>query len=230
MSERFDLGNGEGADDLEEALRQLQRGGRPAETTPKADAEATDEETRAEARRRFEEQQEAERRKSREGIEGALGAIRKQQIAAAEAAPRRPWLTVFKWSAFALIGLALVVALVLALLPTPPPPPARSPEAAVQGFWESVISGDFEAATHYYPPMVDRYGSRKQAALSLESYFRSDPPVAVASIGQPEQVPDSEQLWVSYEVTNRSGRPRVGEAVVVYSSGEGTGYTVVSGI
>lgn len=230
MSERFDLGDGEGADDLEEALRQLQRGGRPGEKTPKADSEATDEEKRAEERRRFEEQQDSERREARDGIEDALTAIRARQVEAAEAAPRRPWLTVAKWSAFALIGAALVVALVRALLPAPPPPPALSPEAAVQGFWESAISGDFEAATYYYPPMVDRYGSRRQAALSLESYFRSDPPVAITSIGQVEQVPDSERLLVSYEVTYRSRRPRVGEAMVVYSEDEDTGYIVVSGI
>ena len=229
MSERFDLGDGEGRDDLEEALRQLQRGGRPGETTPKADSEATDEKKRAEERRRFEEQQDSERREAREGIEDALTAIRERQVEAAQAAPRRPWLTAVKWSAFALISVALVVALVLALLPAPPPPPARSPEAAVRGFWESVISGDFEAATYYYPPMVDRYGSRRQAALSLESHFRSDPPVAI-EVDQPEPVPDSEELLVSYEVTNRSRRPRVGEAVVVYSEDEDTGYIVLSGI
>lgn len=230
MSERFDLGDGEGTDDLEDALRQLQRRTQPAETTPKADSEATDEEKRAAERRRFEEQRDAERRESREGIEDALTAIRRQQAEAAKAAPRRPWLTAAKWSAFVLIGLALVLTLVLALLPAPPPPPARSPEGAVQGFWESVISGDFQAATYYYPPMVDRYGNRKQAALSLQSYFRSDPPVAISSIGQPEPVPDSEQFLVTYEVINRSRRPRVGEAVVVYSEGEETGYIVLSGI
>jgi hypothetical protein len=230
MSERFDLDDGEGRDDLEEALRHLQRGGRPGETTPKADSEAAEEEKREGERRRFEEQQDSERREAREGIEDALTAIRARQVEAAKAAPRRPWLTALKWSAFALIGVALVVTLVRALLPTPPPPPARSPEAAVQGFWESVISGDFEAAAYYYPPMVDRYGSRRQAALSLESYFKSDPPVAIASIGQAEPVPESEQLLVSYEVTNRSRRPRVGEAVVVYAEGEDTGYIVLYGI
>jgi len=100
MSERFDLGDGEGTDDLEEALRQLQRGGRPEETTPKADSDATDEGKRAEERRQFEKQQEAERRDAREGIEDALTAIRDRQVEAAQAAPRRPWLTALKWSAF----------------------------------------------------------------------------------------------------------------------------------
>jgi Sec-independent protein translocase protein TatA len=197
MPKRIDLDGGDSHDELEEALRQLQRPKR-TEARPREEVQ--------EAVREIAEQQKAEAK------------ARKERVA------RPPWLI------WALIGSVVLIAVVLAVIllrPEPLPPPAATAQEAVSGFWRSLIDGKYEAATVYYPSMVDKYGSRKQAAEKLREHFGDNPPVRISKVGEPEQVPDSTDTRVSYEVYLRSGSPRGGDAIV---SSEGGGYVIVAGI
>ncbi len=173
-------------------------------------------------------EREAEHRRSRQEIEGAVEAIREQQVAAERAAPkakRGPAL----WIALGVVVIALLGVAILALKPEPLPPPAYSPQAAVRGFWEQVAQGHYQGATVFYPGLVEKYGSRKQAALHLAHLFRDDPPTRVGVIGEPEQLPDTEDLRVSYEVWRRSGRPRTGEFIIRKAPGEDGSYIIITG-
>jgi hypothetical protein len=79
----------------------------------------------------------------------------------------------------------------------------------------------------YYPGLVDKYGSRQQAAVYLRQNFEADPPRNV-TVGEAEPLPETEDLRVSYEVWRRSGRPRTGEFIVRHSESTG-GYVIVAG-
>jgi hypothetical protein len=122
----------------------------------------------------------------------------------------------------------LIAAAVILVRPEPLPPPAATPQAAVKGFWETMAHGHYEGATVYYPALVDTYGSRRQAALHLREMFGDDPPVKV-SVGDPEELPESGDLRISYEVWRRSGRPRTGEFIVRQSDSAAAGYVIVYG-
>ena len=88
----------------------------------------------------------------------------------------------------------------------------------MRGFWAALVEENYEAATVHYPALVDRYGSRKQAALHLRDMFGSNPPIQVSSVGEPEALPESDDLRLSYEVFLRNGRPRTGEFIVRQAS------------
>lgn len=223
---RIDLGDDDAQDDLAEALRQLedQQKKRGAQAEPSAAPEEISEEDAA--RRRARQEQEAERQRSREEVQGAVEAIRERQVAE-RAAPRvRPGLA--RWIALGVIGAVLIAAAAVFLRPEPLPPPATTPQEAVEGFWESMAQGHYQGATVYYPALVENYGSRRQAALHLKQMFGDDPPVKV-SVGDPEELPDSGDLRVTYEVWRRSGRPRTGEFIVRHSGSSATGYVIIYG-
>jgi hypothetical protein len=201
MRRRIDLGGDGSQDDLEEALRQLQRPRKPTAEQPAAEVE--------EAVRELAEQQ-------------------KVAAAAKKPRPRRPaWLT---WGAVALVAVGAIGALFAFTRPEPPPPPAASAREAVSGFWRAMIAGKYEAAAFYCPAMVDKYGSRKQAGERLKEQFGSNPPVRLAKIGEPEELPDSSDVRVSYELYLRSGTPRAGDAIVTYSGNPQVGYVIVAGL
>jgi len=217
---RIDLGDDDSDDALADALKQLQRQ-QGQEGEPREDEQGS--------RRRFEEQQEAEREKSREQVQGAVEAIRERQeaverVPAAVRAPSR-----LKWVAIGVLAAALVAAAVFLLRPQPLPPSASSPRAAVDCFWSCLIEENYHGATVYYPGLVDKYGSRKQAAMFLEQYFGEDPPVTLTKVGGPEEVPGSTDLRVSYEVWLRSRRPRTGEFIVRRAETLEGGYVIVTG-
>ncbi len=219
---RIDLGGEDSKDELTEALRQLER----QQKKPAGPAPAAPGDTDA-AKKRAQREREAEHRRSRQDIEGAVEAIRERQEAAERAAPkakRGPFL----WIALSVVVVVLLGVGVLALKPEPLPSPAFSPQEAVRGFWEQVAQGRYQGATVYYPGLVEKYGSRKQAALHLSQTFRDDPPTKVGVIGEPEQLPDTEDLRVSYEIWRRSGRPRTGEFIIRKSS-ESDGYVIITG-
>lgn len=221
---RIDLGDEDSGDSLADALRQLEeqqkKGARPKEEQP-ADQE--------ESRRRFEERREAERERSREDVEEAVEAIRERKEAVEGVPERRAAGTTVRWVVIALVIAGAIAAAAVAFWPQPLPPPATTPEAAVRGFWDAVIAGNYEGATVYYPALVSKYGSRKQAAVYLEQVFRDDPPMGIAEIGEPEPLPETEDLRVTYEIWRRSGRPRTGEFIVRYSEGARPGYIIVTG-
>jgi hypothetical protein len=223
---RIDLGGDDSQDDLAEALRQLedQQQKRGAQAEPSAAPEDVSEEDAA--RRRAREEQDAERQKSRDEVQGAVEAIRERQVAE-RAAPRARGGPA-RWIARGAVGAALIAAAVLLLRPEPLPPPAATPQEAVEGFWQSMVGGHYRGATVFYPALVDKYGSRRQAALHLEQMFGDDPPVKV-SVGDPEELPDSGDLRVTYEVWRRSGRPRTGELIVRHSGSSATGYVIIYG-
>jgi len=79
----------------------------------------------------------------------------------------------------------------------------------------------------YYPGLVDKYGSRQQAAVYLKQSFESDPPRNV-TVGEAEPLPDTADVRVSFEVWRRSGRPRTGEFIVRRSEADG-GYIIIAG-
>ena len=207
MPKRIDLDSsgGDSNDDLEKALRELQR---PQKRQPKSDAE-DEQETRAE-------------------VQDAVRKLAEQQKVAAEArkprAPRPAWLIPVLVAAVALV--AIIVA-VIVLKPEPLPPPATTAQGAVSGFWRALIDGKYEAATVYCPSMVEKYGSRKQAAERLRETFGQNPPVQLSKVGDPEELPDSADLRISYEIYLRSGTPRNGEAIVASDDGA---YVIVAGI
>ncbi len=224
MVARIDLGGDDPGDDLAKALQELEKRQRRQESERRPASEA--EETRDEdaARRRARQQQEAERQKSRDEIEGAVEAIRERQVA--ERAPaRRAGVRPARWIALGVISAGAIALAVVLLRPQPLPPPATSPQAAVEGFWHAIGRGHYEGATVYYPALIENYGSRRQAALHLEEMFGDDPPVKV-TVGAPQELADSDDLRVTYEVWRRSGMPRKGE-FIVRDSGSATGYVIV---
>jgi hypothetical protein len=209
---------------LAKALQELEKQQQRQESEPRPAPEA--EETRDEdaARRRARQQQEAERQKSRDEIEGAVEAIRERQVA--ERVPvRRARFGPARWIALGAIAAGVIVLAAILLRPEPLPPPATSAQAAVRGFWDAIGRGHYQGATVYYPALIENYGSRKQAALHLKQMFGDDPPVKV-SVGPPEELADSDDLRVGYEVWRRSGMPRKGE-FIVRDSGSATGYVIV---
>ncbi len=221
---RIDLGGGDSKDELEEALRQLERQQKKPAETQGAPAP-----TDAVAKRRAQREREAEHKRARGDIQSAVEAIRereeaKERVVAKKKAPRRwPWIVV------GVVGLIITGVVVMALLPKPLPPPATTAKQAVSGFWNAIVEKHYEGATVFYPALVDRYGSRKQAAIVLAQRFGEDPPTKV-TVGEAEPLPESDDLRVTYEVWRRSGRPYNGECVVRNSGGEKTGYTIVTGI
>ena len=209
MPDRIDL-NGEdgGPEDLQDAFRQLEKQQKEAAEKPPEEPKA----------------------KPRPDIKDAVLQIKEQQEEAEREPEVSPWPRRLRWS---IIGFGLVTVLVataMLLWPTPMPAPALSPRGAVRGFWSALIEENYEGATVFYPSMVDRYGSRKQAALRLQEVFREDPPVRISSIGSAESVPDSNDIRVSYEIFLRSGRPRTGEAIVSGADLEESGYVIITGI
>jgi hypothetical protein len=128
------------------------------------------------------------------------------------------------------LGVAFVVAAVIGLWPKPLPPPAESAQEAVSGFWGAVVEGDFEGATVYAPFLVDRYGSRKQAANFLAKMWQGNPPTVVREVSALGPVPDSSDLLVSYEVVRRSGSPITGQALVQNTGDPKRGYVIAGGI
>jgi len=206
MPKRIDLdtNGGDSNDDLEKALRQLQR---TQKRQPRSDAD--------------------DKQQTREEVQDAVRELAEQQKVAAEArkrAPRPVWLIPV------LIGAVVLVAIIIAVItlkPEPLPPPATTAQGAVSGFWRSLIDGKYEAATVYCPSMIDKYGSRKQAAERLRETFGQNPPVRLSQVGDPEELPDSSDLRISYEIYLRSGTPRNGDAIV---SGSGGTYVIVAGI
>ena len=220
---RIDLGD-DTPDELAEALRQLERQQKkapPAEPGPAPDTEA--------AKRRAQRERQEEHKRARGDIQGAVEAIRERQeteqrTAAKLKKPRRwPWVLL----GIGVVGLIAVA--LMALRPEPLPPPAYSPRGAVEGFWTSISEKRYEASTVFYPALVDKYGSRKQAALYLSQRFGEDP-VTKVTVGEPEMLPESNDVRVSYEVWRRSGRPYTGEFVVRDSGSEATGCVIVTGI
>lgn len=200
MPKRIDLDDDAGGDggDLEEALRQLQRGAKPGPT-----------------------------KQTREEVQDAVREIAVEQRKLAESRKVRPRP---RWLIWAILGPVILIALIIAVVelkPEPLPPPAATAQEAVSGFWRSLIDGKYEAATVYYPSMVDKYGSRKQAAEKLREHFADNPPVRISKLGEAEEVPDSSDLRISYEVYLRSGTPRTGDAIVTSGA---QGYEIVAGI
>jgi len=222
---RIDLDGDDAQDDLAEALRQLERQQKkPAEGGARRPSEQDLE------RRKQEREREADHRRSRDEVQGAVAAIRERQIAQERAVPsRRARPSLARWIVLGIIALAVVVSTAIALWPEPLPPPAVSPQEAVRGFWGQIIAGKYEGAPVYYPALIDKYGSRKQAALFLEQELAADPPTKV-NVSEPEALPDSDDLRVGYEVWRRSGRPRAGEFIVRDTGAEETGYIIITGL
>lgn len=221
---RIDLDDGGSNDELAEALRRLEKQQKKAADAP-AGADVEIEAARRRARREREE----EHRRARGEIEGAVEAIRERQlaeesVAAKKKAPRR-----WPWVALGVLAVVVIAFAALSLKPEPLPPPAVSAKEAVRGFWEAIVAGRYQGATVYYPALVDKYGSRKQAAVYLVEKFGDDPPIKV-SVGEAEPLPESEDVRVSYEVWRRSGRPYTGEFVVRNSGSETAEYVIVTGI
>jgi hypothetical protein len=219
---RIDLGDEDSPDTLADALRQLEQ-----QQSDQPEPVPSDDE--AGAKRRFEQEQEAGRQESRDQVQDAVTAIRQQQVSAeptptSREAPRR-----VRW-VFILVAIAvLIAAAVIALRPTPLPGPALSARDAVRGFWSSLVEEHYEAATVFYPALVDKYASRKQAALFLQQFAGKDAPVRIGRIGEAEPLPDSDNVRVSWEVTRRSGRPWTGEFIVGNYGDREAGYVILYG-
>ena len=223
MGRRIDLGDDDSQDSLADAMRQLEQdmAGRlkPAEAKPEeGEEEAGPSDEPSAAKQEFEEARDAEHRKSREGIQDALEQIDRDQRETVGRGVRRKAPSPIKWVAIAVLLVGLIGAAVVTLRPEPLPPPAASPQEAVRGFWAALVEENYEAATVHYPALVDRYGSRKQAALHLRDMFGGNPPIQVSSVGEPEALPESGDLRVSYEVFLRNGRVRTGEFIVRQAS------------
>jgi hypothetical protein len=221
---RIDLGGGDSKDELEEALRQLERQQKkPAGTQPSAPAD-TDA-----AKRRAQREREAEHKRARGDIQGAVEAIRERQEAEQRAAVRVKGPRRWPWIVLGVVGLALIALAVMIFRSEPLPAPAMSAKEAVRGFWSSIANRRYEGATVFYPALVDYYGSRQQAALHLSQRFGEDP-VTKVNVGEAEALPESDDVRVSYEVWRRSGRPYKGEFVVRNSGSEEEGYVIVTGL
>jgi hypothetical protein len=200
MPKRIDLGGDDSEGGLEEALRQLQR--------PRRQPEAE---------------------QPQQQLQEAVREIAEQQKVAPRRGPSRApaWL---KWVVLAVIVIGAIVAAVVFARPEPLPPPATSAKDAVVGFWKSVIAGNYQAATVYCPDLIRKYGSRRQAANWLSEQFSSNPPVRLGRVGEPEQLPDSTDTRVSYQVYLRSGTPRTGDAIVSDTGDRKTGYVITAGL
>ncbi len=221
---RIDLG-GDSPEELAEALRQLEKQQKKApegQPRPPADTEA--------AKRRAQRERAEGHKRARGDIQGAVEAIRERQeteqrVAAMRKAPRR-----WPWIVLGAAVLALTAIIFIALRPEPLPPPAASAKDAVRGFWGEIVQKHYEGATVFYPALVDKYGSRKQAALALSQRFNEDPPTKV-NIGEEEPLPESTDMRVTYEVWRRSGRPPyTGECVVRDSGSPETGFIILTGL
>ncbi len=127
------------------------------------------------------------------------------------------------------VVLGLIVVAAIALRPTPLPPAAVSAKEAVGQFWKAVADKHYEGATVFYPALVDKYGSRRQAGLYLAQKFGEDPPTKV-TVGEADPLPGTDDVRVSFEVWRRSGRPYTGEFVVRDTGSEKEGYVIVTGI
>jgi hypothetical protein len=219
---RIDLDGDDSQDDLTEALRQLEQR-QQGPSAPEAEEPSGDEA----GKRRAERERKEEHRRSRQEIQGAVEAIRDRQVTERATTEKRAAAGPVRWIVVGAVAVAILVAGILFLRPEPLPDPAATPASAVQGFWESLSEENYEAATVYYPSLVDKYGSRQQAAVYLRQNFESDPPRNV-TVGEAEQLPDTEDLRVSFEVWRRSGRPRTGEFIVRHSAADG-GYVIVAG-
>ncbi len=233
MPRRIDLGDDDSDDSLKQAMRDLERQLRGGEDA--AETEPPDEEDAApqpppetDGRRKVEQERDARHRESREGIQDAVEAIERDQEAIAAARAARPAASRIRWVALGILVAGAIAVAAVMLRPQPLPPPAEYPEAAVEGFWREIVAGSYEGATVYYPSLVDRFGSRKQAALHLRDLFQDNPPIEVTSVGTPEELPDSADLRVGYEVYLRNGVPRVGEFIVRYTGDPATGYAIAS--
>jgi len=224
MGRRFDLDDESSDDSLEDVMRDLERKAPGSEEADSARPETDPEE----AKRRFEEEREAEHRRSEDEIQDALERIGRDQREAAKRRPRRAAASPVRWIIVGVIAVGAIVGIVIVLLPSPPPSPAFSPEGAVESFWNSLVEGDYEAATAYYPSLVERFGGRKQAALHLRDMFGDNPPVKVLTIGEAEALAAPGDLRVAYEVMLRTGRPRSGEFIVRASElGDGS-YVIIT--
>lgn len=219
MSGGSDSGGGDLRDELAEAVRQLEKQRAAGQKPP---GEAKREKPKPGPKKK------AEDRATQEDLQEAVEAIGRERREAAARRPRRRLGPYLRWIAFAVVLAVVIVAGVLRMRPEALPAPAVSAEGAVEGFWAAVIEGKHEAATVYYPALVNRYGSRKQAARYLEDLFRENPPIEIVSVGEAEELPDSDDLRVSYEVCLRNGRPRTGEFIVQYTGGPSTGYVIVA--
>lgn len=219
---RIDLDGDDSQNDLTEALRQLeqrqQRSAAPETEKPSGDEAG---------RRRVERERKEEHRRSRQDIQGAVEAIRERQVTERATAARRKAAGPARWIVVGAIAVVVLAAAVVFLRPEPLPDPAATPESAVSGFWKALSEEKYQAATVYYPGLVDKYGTRQQAALYLKQTFASDPPRDV-TVGEAEPLPDTEDLRVSFEMWRRSGRPRTGEFIVRQSEADG-GYIIVAG-
>ena len=220
---RIDVGGNDSQDDLAEALRQLEQQQKRAE--PKEPQQGPPPDVEA-ARRRARRERETEHKRSRQEIQGAVEAIRDRH--AAEKAVRREAAGPARWIALGVVLVVIIAAAVFFLRPEPLPPPAVTPEGAVRGFWEAIAQEHYDGATVFYPALVDRYGSRKQAALYLAERFQSDP-VTKVTVAEAAELPDSIDLRVGYEVWRRSGRPTPGEFIVRDSGSEESGYVIITG-
>ena len=131
---RIDLGGDDSQDDLTEALRQLEQQQKKAAEpedaaeTPPPDVEA--------ARRRARKEREAEHKRSRQDIQGAVEEIRERQVE--ERAVRREKAGPARWIALGVVLVVIIAAGMVFLRPEPLPPPAATPEAAVRGFWDAI--------------------------------------------------------------------------------------------
>ena len=188
-------------DEIEEALRDLERRQREPEPKPREEV--------ADAVRRIAEEQREER---------ARRARKPSPLAKA------------KWPAFIILSLAVVAACVVVLMPERLPPPAESATEAVEGFWKAIIAGKYRAATVYCPSLVDKYGSREQAARYLKQQFEANPPTVVRNVEVADTMPESPNLIVYYEVIRRTGSPITGQAVVLDTDDPKRGYVIVTGI
>ncbi len=194
-------------DELEEALRQLEQRQRRAAQRSKLQEVSTEEVSEAVRQIAVEQKEEKARR------------------------ARKPsFLARAKWPLLSVLSALAVIVCIAVLWPKPLPPPATSATAAVQGFWAAVIKGDYRGATVYYPALIERYGSREQAAQFLKRHFSTNPPTVVRNVVETGTKPDSLELIVTYEVVHRSGSPTVGQAVVVDTKDPKQGFVIVGGI
>lgn len=200
MPRRIDIEGGDPQNEIEEALRQLTQRQRPPEPDD-------------ELERAVQEVAEQQR---------AVGIGRRPQ------APS-PWAARIAWVGIAVVVVALIVAAVVLTRPEPLPPPAASAEEAVRGFWSSLIQGQYEGATVYFPSLVQTYGSRRQAAQRLRELFSANPPVNLRRVDPPEFQEDNNTYRVTYEVYMRSGLPKVGECTVAPPLNQASGYVIVTG-
>ena len=167
----------------------------------------------------------------REAVEDAVKAIAEQQREERERGAKGPSrLAKLKWPIMGVLTLAILVVCAIIFWPKPLPPPAESPIEAVEGFWKAIAAGNYRAATVYCPSLVDRYGSPEQAGRFLKDHFQSNPPTVVRSVKVAGNVPDSSDLIVDYEVMLRSGQPQTGQAIVSDTQDPKRGYVIVSGI